>query len=70
MTKQAKPKRGRPPQEGRTMTRTTMVRMHDEDDIAFREEADRLTHIFGVKVTVGSYLRMAGRAMLGKKIHP
>jgi hypothetical protein len=47
-----------------------MIRLHEEDYAAFQAEAERLGKITGLPVSVGAYLRMAGRAMLGKKIHP
>jgi hypothetical protein len=61
---------GRKPEEKKAFDKTTMIRLHEEDYAAFQAEAERLGKITGLPVSVGAYLRMAGRAMLGKKIHP
>lgn len=69
--KKAKPaprKPGRPPEERKAFDKTTMVRMHADDYAAFESEARTMAKITGGSVSVGAYLRMAGRAMLGK--HP
>lgn len=63
-----KPKRGRPPGPGGTMEHRSMVRLSEEDLEAFELEAKRLEKLTGMSVTVSGYLRMAGRAMLGKKL--
>lgn len=68
MSKQKK--RGRPPGPGGTMEHRSMVRLSQDDLEAFELEARRLEKLTGVCVTVSSYLRMAGRAMLGKKLTP
>lgn len=59
---------GRPPEERKAFDKTTMVRMHADDYAAFESEAAKLARMTGASVSVGAYLRMAGRAMLGK--HP
>lgn len=63
-----KRKPGRPPEERKAFDKTTMVRMHADDYAAFENEARTLAKLTGSPVSVGAYLRMAGRAMLGK--HP
>jgi len=50
------------------MPERTLVR-HTEDDLAaWRAECARLTAITGQKWTVSGYLRVAGRAYLGKHL--
>jgi len=61
-------KPGRPPVHGHTMTRTTMVRMFDEDYRDFTEEAAYFEKLTGARVSVGAYLRMAGREMRGRRL--
>jgi hypothetical protein len=63
----ATPKRGpgRAPEEGTAFNKTTMVRMFESDYQAFLAEAKKLAAKSGSPVSVGAYLRMAGRAMLG-----
>ncbi len=66
----AKPpgKPGRKPQESKAFTKTTMVRMFESDYEAFHAEAQKLAEMSGAAISVGAYLRMAGRAMLGRKL--
>lgn len=66
--KPAKRPVGRPPEERKAFDKTTMVRMHSDDYAAFEREAGVLAKLTGSSISVGAYLRMAGRAMLGK--HP
>lgn len=47
-----------------------MVRLPREDELAFEEECARLTKITGTKWSVSAYLRLAGRAFLGKHLTP
>jgi hypothetical protein len=72
MSKTTKPRKaptprptGRPPTEKKAFDRVTMVRMFAEDYTAFEAEARKLAAKSGGSVSVGAYLRMAGRAMLG-----
>jgi hypothetical protein len=62
----ATPKRsvGRPPTERKAFDKTTMVRMFAEDYAAFEAAARKMAAKNGSPVSVGAFLRMAGRAVL------
>lgn len=55
---------GRPPEERKAFDKTTMVRMHLEDYRAFEAKAAQIASKTGSPVSVGAFLRMAGRAYL------
>lgn len=52
------------------MSERTMIRLTPDEHEAFMAEAARLSAITGVHVTVGAWLRLAGRAFIGKGFGP
>lgn len=71
--KQSKPKRGRPPVAAfgtEPLSKQTMIRISEEDERAFAQEAERLSALTGTKWSVAAYLRLAGREFLGKHLAP
>lgn len=60
----AKREPGRPPTEGTAFDKTTMVRMFMADYQAFHEAARKISKETGAAVSVGAFLRMAGRKYL------